>query len=177
MTDLTFCCLHMSSSELQVLDTIGTSDYLIGDTIPDDLNIPAHLVPPDPDDSNVLPSRVHPSYPYGDPTNRKHPTATPRPLYDPSSHALFEDMGYGGGLNINGAHRWHDLALETLLPVDPVKEQAQRAAAARKLTGGASNTPQARTGEEHDSREEGEDDEQDEEGDEDLEEEGEILHF
>jgi len=79
-----------------------------------------------------LPSQVHPSYPYGNPTNIRHPAARPRPPYDPTSRALFEDMGYGGGA-VNGALRWKDLALEQLLPVDEEKEEMKRAAEARKM--------------------------------------------
>ena len=86
----------------------------------------------------VLPSQVHPSYPYGNPTNIKHPAARPRPPYDPSSRALFEDMGYGGG-GVNGALRWRDLALDELLPVDEEKEAALRAMQARKMASGTSN--------------------------------------
>ena len=29
--DLTFCYLHMTSHDIEVLDTIGTTDYLNGD--------------------------------------------------------------------------------------------------------------------------------------------------
>ncbi|KAG5643808.1 hypothetical protein DXG03_009631 [Asterophora parasitica] len=101
------------------------------------------MVPPNPDDSDILPSQVHPSYPYGNPTNIKHPAARPRPPYDPSSRALFEDMGYAGG-GINGALRWRDLALDELLPIDEEKEEAQRAMQARKMATGTSNhNPQA----------------------------------
>lgn len=84
----------------------------------------------------VLPSHVHPSYPYGDPTNIKHPAARPRVPYDPTSRALFEDMGYAGG-GANGTLRWKDLALDILLPVDHEKEEAERAAQARKMASGA----------------------------------------
>ncbi|KAG6332513.1 hypothetical protein ID866_6575 [Astraeus odoratus] len=93
------------------------------------------MIPPNPDDSDILPSQVHPSYPYGNPTNIKHPAARPRPPYDPTSRALFEDMGYAGG-GVNGALRWKDLALEQLLPVDEEKEEAKRAAEARKMANG-----------------------------------------
>ena len=71
----------------------------------------------------VLPSQVHPSYPYGNPTHVKHPASLPRRPYDPSSRALFEDMGYAGG-GVNGSLRWKDLALDLLLPVDEEKEEA-----------------------------------------------------
>lgn len=112
------------------------------------------MVPPNPDDSDskyisirllsfvltlrgiVLPSQVHPSYPYGNPTNIKHPAARPRPPYDPSSRALFEDMGYAGA-GVNGTLRWKDLALDELLPIDHEKEEAKRAVQARKMASGA----------------------------------------
>lgn len=89
-----------------------------------------------------MPSQVHPSYPYGNPTNIKHPSSKPRPPYDPSSRALFEDMGYAGG-GINGSLRWRDLGLEDLLPVDEEKEEAKRAMLARKMASGANNNPQS----------------------------------
>lgn len=31
MQDLTFCYLHMTEQDLEVLDTIGTSDYIAGE--------------------------------------------------------------------------------------------------------------------------------------------------
>ncbi|EKM84105.1 hypothetical protein AGABI1DRAFT_110690 [Agaricus bisporus var. burnettii JB137-S8] len=137
MTDLTFCYLHMTHNDLLLLDTIDSPEYIKGDLSDDELDIPPHLIPPNPDDSDILPSQVHPSYPYGNPTNIKHPAARPRPPYDPTSRALFEDMGYAGG-GINGALRWRDLALDELLPVDEEKEEALRAAQARKMASGAS---------------------------------------
>ncbi|KAK7031635.1 hypothetical protein R3P38DRAFT_2924893 [Favolaschia claudopus] len=152
----------MSTYDLQVLDTLETPDYLKGDLASDDLNIPSHMIPPDPDDSDILPSQAHPSYPYGNPTHVKHPAARPRPPYDPSSRALFEDMGYDGG-GINGATRWRDLAVEHLLPVDEEKEEAKRAIEARKMASGASNStaPQAGMGQEQ-TIDEDEDEENDE---------------
>lgn len=99
------------------------------------------MIPPNPDDSDILPSQVHPSYPYGNPTNIKHPAARPRPPYDPTSRALFEDMGYGGG-GVNGSLRWRDLALDRLLPVNEEKEEMRRAAEARKMANGATSQPQ-----------------------------------
>nr|GAT46182.1 predicted protein [Mycena chlorophos] len=170
MTDLTFCCLHMSNQELAVLDALETPEFLSDDPIPNEMNIPPHMIPPNPElESHILPSQTHPSYPYGDPTSKSHPTAKPRPLYDPSSRALFEDLGFGG-LNINGAHRWRDLALDTLLQLDPVKEEAIRAADARKMTNGAANAPQVTAEEEEASEdalsgEEESDEEEDSEAD------------
>ncbi|KAI9573864.1 hypothetical protein HD554DRAFT_2202027 [Boletus coccyginus] len=126
----------MTEHDLKVIDTIDSLEYISGEISDDDLDIPAHMIPPNPDDSDILPSQVHPSYPYGNPTNIKHPAARPRPPYDPTSRALFEDMGYGGG-GVNGALRWKDLALEQLLPVDEEKEVMKRATEARKMANGA----------------------------------------
>lgn len=139
MTDLTYCYLHMTEFELKCIGTIGSSDYIPSELPEEDLDIPAHMIPPNPDDSDILPSQVHPSYPYGNPTNIRHPAARPRPPYDPTSRALFEDMGYAGG-GVNGTLRWKDLALEQLLPVDDVKEELKRAAEARKMANGATGT-------------------------------------
>ncbi|KIJ20577.1 hypothetical protein PAXINDRAFT_6372 [Paxillus involutus ATCC 200175] len=126
----------MTEHELKVIDTIDSLEYISGEISDDDLDIPAHMIPPNPDDSDILPSQVHPSYPYGNPTNIRHPAARPRPPYDPTSRALFEDMGYAGG-GVNGALRWKDLALERLLPVNEQKEEMRRAAEARKMANGA----------------------------------------
>ncbi|KAI0086305.1 hypothetical protein BDY19DRAFT_894948 [Irpex rosettiformis] len=128
----------MTKHDLEVLDTIGTSDYMEGDLSDTEIDVPSHMVPPNPDDSDVLPSQVHPSYPYGNPTSLKHPASRPRRPYDPASRALFEDMGYAGG-GVNGSLRWKDLALDLLLPVDEAKEEAERAAAARKIASGAAH--------------------------------------
>jgi len=128
----------MTNRDLLIFDTYESSGFLGGELSDEELEIPAHMVPPNPDDSDILPSQVHPSYPYGNPTNIKHPAARPRAPYDPSSRALFEDMGYAGG-GVNGALRWKDLALDTLLPVDHEKEEAERAAQARKMASGASS--------------------------------------
>jgi hypothetical protein len=183
MTDLTFCYLHMTSHDLQILDTLGTSDYINGELSDDELDIPPHMVPPNPDDSDILPSQVHPSYPYGNPTNIRHPAARPRPPYDPTSRALFEDMGYAGG-GINGALRWRDLALDQLLPADEEKEEATRAAQARKMaSGAATNHPPVQPQQQQmqqdqtlddddDDDDEDENDENDSGGDEDEDDEG-----
>ncbi|OSD04864.1 hypothetical protein PYCCODRAFT_1450870 [Trametes coccinea BRFM310] len=141
MTDLTYCYLHMTRHDIEVLDTIGTPDYLNGDLSVDDVDVAPHMRPPNPEESDVLPSQVHPSYPYGNPLSIKHPASLPRRPYDPASRALFEDMGYGGG-GVNGSLRWKDLALDMLFPVDQAREEAERAAQARKMASGTtSNHP------------------------------------
>jgi len=168
----------MTRHDLQILNTLETADYMKGELSDDELDIPPHMVPPNPDDSDILPSQVHPSYPYGNPTNIKHPAARPRPPYDPSSRALFEDMGYAGG-GVNGALRWRDLALDELLPIDDEKEAAKRAMQARKMASGASNhnpqpqqqqqppqLPQDQTVEELDEDDNEEEEEEESEGDE-----------
>jgi hypothetical protein len=38
--DLTFCYLHMTSKDLQVLDTLGTSDYIKGELSDDGKRAP-----------------------------------------------------------------------------------------------------------------------------------------
>ncbi|KAJ7600651.1 hypothetical protein C8J56DRAFT_999799 [Mycena floridula] len=151
----------MTRHDLQVLDTLETPDYIKGDLSDDDLDIPPHMVPPNPDDSDILPSQVHPSYPYGNPTTIKHPASKPRPAYDPSSRALFEDMGYDGG-GINGALRWRDLALDELLPVDEEKEEAKKAMQARKMASGATSN-QAQQGHQQAPVTQDEDDEDEDE--------------
>ncbi|TFL01678.1 hypothetical protein BDV98DRAFT_548329 [Pterulicium gracile] len=146
MTDLTYCYLHMTRNELLVLDTLETPDYIDGSLSDDAMDIPLSMVPPNPEESDILPSQVHPSYPYGNPTMMDHPSTQPRHPWDPSSRALFEDMDYEGG-GVNGLGRWNELALEELLPVDEEKETAKRAAEARKMasgaTGGGQPPPQA----------------------------------
>ncbi|KAJ7653019.1 hypothetical protein B0H17DRAFT_397952 [Mycena rosella] len=157
----------MSNYDLQVLDTLETTDCLKGDLASDNLNIPAHMVSPDTDDSDTLPSQTHPPYPYGNPTNVKHPASRPRSSYDPSSRALFEDMGYDGG--VNGALRWKDLAMEYLLPVDEEREEGKCAIETRKMASGASNAaaPQAGMGQDQTAEEDEEDENDENENDKD----------
>jgi len=175
MTDLTYCHLHMTNRDMLIFETFENPlTYLSGELSDEELEIPPHMVPPNPDDSDILPSQVHPSYPYGNPTNIRHPAARPRPPHDPVSRALFDDMAYAGG-GVNGSLRWKDLALDLLLPVDREKEEAKRAAQARKMASGTStnNNPPPQRGpeegqpggvgvEEDDEDEDDEDDTEDE---------------
>ena len=68
--DLTFCYLHMTRHDLQILDTLESPEYIKGDISDDglrifeypsratgsnlfaELDIPSHMVPPNPDDSD-----------------------------------------------------------------------------------------------------------------------------
>ncbi|KAJ7709722.1 hypothetical protein B0H17DRAFT_1028937 [Mycena rosella] len=160
--DLTYSYLHMSSYDFQVIDTLESADYCKGELTTNELKIPAQMVPPDPNDSDTLPSQTHPSYPYGNPTSVQHPASRPRLPYDPSSRALFEDMGYDGG-GVNGALRWKDLAMEQLLPVDEEQEEARRAIQARKMaSGAASNATAPQVGVQDDGEEDDDEDENDE---------------
>lgn len=147
----------------------------------------------------VLPSRVHPSYPYGDPKDIKHPASRPRPPFDPASRALFEDMGYTSHLSpsdsATSTFRWRDLALDILLPPDPKREEQERARVARRMANvagtanqqpsvGANTTTGTQEGMnttevdgnggegEEDTDEEGEDDGEDEDEDAEPSEEG-----
>jgi hypothetical protein len=86
----------------------------------------------------ALPSQVHPSYPYGDPTNVNHPASLLHTNRDPASRALFVDNMYTGA--VTQALRWDDLALDHLLPVDKEKTDAESAALAREAAVG---NPQA----------------------------------
>ncbi|KAI1793487.1 hypothetical protein LXA43DRAFT_1000971 [Ganoderma leucocontextum] len=173
MTDLTFCYLHMTRHDIEVLDTIGTPDYLNGDLSVEDVDVAPHMKPPNPEESEVLPSQVHPSYPYGNPLSVKHPAALPRRPYDPASRALFEDMGYGGG-GVNGTIRWKDLALDLLFPVDQVREEAEKAAQARQMASGTtSNHPAAQPQPAVQNQAAEEEEDENDENDEDEEGEGE----
>lgn len=111
----------------------------------------------------VLPSAIHPSYPYGNPTNPSHPAARPRRPADPSSRALFQDTGFGGG-GVNDAMQWTDLAIDVLLPKDEEREARARAATARKLASGAAThqQPQQAQAQQQDITFEGEEAENDE---------------
>ncbi|KAJ8495335.1 hypothetical protein ONZ51_g1742 [Trametes cubensis] len=161
----------MTRHDIEVLDTIGTPDYLNGDLSVDDVDVVPHMRPPNPEESEVLPSQVHPSYPYGNPLSIKHPASLPRRPYDPASRALFEDMGYGGG-GVNGSLRWKDLALDLLFPVDQAREEAERAAQARKMASGTAANhpppqpppppPEQTMDEEENDENDGDDDEEDE---------------
>ncbi len=51
-------------------------------------------------------------------------------------------MGYAGG-GVNGSLRWKDLGLDLLLPIDEAREEAEKAAAARKIASGAAHPVQA----------------------------------
>ncbi|CAL1715205.1 unnamed protein product [Somion occarium] len=135
----------MTDHELEVIDTIGTSEYLdFQMNVENAVDIPLHMRPPNPEETEVLPSRMHPSYPYGNPFSPKHPASKPRIPYDPASRALFEDMGFAGG-GVNGSMRWKELALDLLLPVDKEREEAEKAAQARKMASGtaANHAPAA----------------------------------
>lgn len=82
---------------------------------------------------------MHISYPYGDPTKLNHPSAQAnRPLF-PNSRTIYDDGG--SEPNVNVSLIWKELALEYLLPTDPAKEEAERAAMARRLANGVQANP------------------------------------
>jgi len=121
---------------LRTLDTLESPDYMDGYLSDEDLDIPPGTKPPNPEESELLPSVVHPSYPFGNPLSIKHPASRPKRPFEPSSRALFEDMvPLGGG--VNGFLRWKELGLDTLLPVDEEAEKKAQAEQARKMANGA----------------------------------------
>ncbi|KAF8738992.1 Starch synthase, partial [Rhizoctonia solani] len=180
MTDLSYCYCHMSDLTLNGLDDLER-DWIEGSLKPDSIDVPSHQIPPDPNDSDTLPSQVHPSYPYGNPTKPSHPVAF-EPLGRGSSRAYYDDMRFERLRRLDRL-RWTNLALDLLLPIDHEREEALKAAAARKAASGAAannnsgnggaDADQA-TADETEAEEEGEQDEEegeDGEGeDEDVEE-------
>ncbi|QRV74167.1 hypothetical protein RhiJN_02181 [Ceratobasidium sp. AG-Ba] len=163
----------MSSFTLSGLDDLER-DWLEGSLKPDSPNeelkaidVPAHQVPPDPNDSDTLPSQVHPSYPYGNPTKPSHPVAV-EPLGRGSSRTYYDDMRFEKLRRLDRL-RWTNLALDLLLPVDHEKEEALKAAAARRAASGATGNNNSGNGggeadqagaEEEEGEEEGEEEEE-----------------
>ncbi|CEL61747.1 hypothetical protein RSOLAG1IB_04497 [Rhizoctonia solani AG-1 IB] len=173
MTDLSYCYCHMSDLALNGLDDLER-DWIEGSLKPDSIDVPSHQIPPDPNDSDTLPSQVHPSYPYGNPTKPSHPVAF-EPLGRGSSRAYYDDMRFERLRRLDRL-RWTNLALDLLLPIDHEREEALKAAAARRAASGAAannnsgnggaDADQA-TADETEGEEEGEqDDEEGEEGEE-----------
>ncbi|CAE6350226.1 unnamed protein product [Rhizoctonia solani] len=143
------------------------------------IDVPSHQVPPDPNDSDTLPSQVHPSYPYGNPTKPSHPVAF-EPLGRGSSRAYYDDMRFERLRRLDRL-RWTNLALDLLLPIDHEREEALKAAAARRAASGAAANNNSGNGgadadqgtvDETEGEEEGEQDE--EEGEEGEGEDGDV---
>ncbi|KII87277.1 hypothetical protein PLICRDRAFT_177048 [Plicaturopsis crispa FD-325 SS-3] len=176
----------MTEYDLQLVDTLETSEYITGELSDDDLDIPAHMVPPNPEDADILPSQSHPSYPYGNPNSSKHPSSRPRLPKDLTSRALYQDGGSQRS-DMNAALLWKDLAMDILLPVDEEKEAERRAATARKMASGAAanhqthaqqhQQPADQTLEEEDEGDEDDDEENDENGNEEEDDEDEEGSF
>lgn len=77
---------------------------------------------------------------------------------------------------MNGSLRWKDLALDTLFPVDEARQEAERAAQARKMASGAStNQPAAQAPPAQVQQPVGEDDEEEENDENDEDEDGDVL--
>ncbi|KAF8516188.1 hypothetical protein BU17DRAFT_76728 [Hysterangium stoloniferum] len=161
----------MTENDIGTMDSIDGPDFMDGQLSDEELEIPIHMVPPNPDDANTLPSQGHPSYPYGNPTNPNHPAALPH-ISGGLGRALHEDMGYAGG-TLNAALRWKDLGLEMLLLVNEEKE-AERAAVARRVANGATHRnhpavllPEDQTNDDDEDEEDGEEEEEGEDYDDD----------
>ncbi|KAK0457869.1 uncharacterized protein EV420DRAFT_1547824 [Desarmillaria tabescens] len=175
MTDLTFCYLHMTEYELRVLDTIESKEYISTDLLElesREVDIPDHMLPPNPDEHDKLPSHTHPSYPYGNPTRLNHPAAQQRVIHDATARSVLLGMSSaGGGLD---ALKWKELALSELLPLGkwrsgasannppPQYEQTPMIIAA--------GPPEEEEDEDEEDEEEEEDEDEEEEDEEDEEE-------
>jgi len=85
---------------------------------------------------------MHTSYPYGNPLKLTHPAALgtyPFGLGDAQlySQLSFDSSAQGSLQQQQQPLRWDDFALDELLPVDPRKLEAEKAARARKGATGA----------------------------------------
>ncbi|GAA5862138.1 hypothetical protein JCM5296_007466 [Sporobolomyces johnsonii] len=84
MADDRFTYVNVSHSLTAHL--LDEEDDRLGWDLPDDdIQVPAHLLPPyqDEDDETMLPSQTHPSYPYGNPY-KPHPLTSPSRRPSPS---------------------------------------------------------------------------------------------
>ncbi|BGP17448.1 hypothetical protein JCM10213_003269 [Rhodosporidiobolus nylandii] len=113
MSDARFSYLHVPFSRTSRL--LDEEDEKLGWDLPDDdIQVPAHLLPPyqDEDDETVLPSQAHPSYPYGNPYKPNLLTSPTR--RGPSLHAsAFEPST-------------HSASLATTLPALELRELFER---------------------------------------------------
>ncbi|GJN90196.1 hypothetical protein Rhopal_003195-T1 [Rhodotorula paludigena] len=126
---------------------LDEEDERLGWDLPDDdIQVPAHLLPPyqDEDDETVLPSQAHPSYPYGNPY-KPHLAASPSrraaaaraAAFEPSTHSaslattlptlelreLFERTTFGDAPD----RQWHELHLGGLFGRKTRAEQEEDA--------------------------------------------------
>jgi len=129
MTDLAFCHVHMTDGQLQQIDDgLDIEDYELEF---EGVDVPIEFLPPEPDDEDRLPSQIHPSYPYGNPTKAPHPsTAGTVPMGILGARALFEDVAIERK-GFQTRPNWSDLGLDQLYRVDPERVEAAAAAAAR----------------------------------------------
>lgn len=99
---------------------------------------------------------MHISYPYGNPLKLGHPAALGTYPFGLGDAHLYSELIYepgGSQLSIMSSHsytnaqaqsqsslRWNDMGLDELLPLDPRRVAAERAARARKGATGAQNS-------------------------------------
>ncbi|KAF8318646.1 hypothetical protein DL93DRAFT_313778 [Clavulina sp. PMI_390] len=161
MTDLTYCYLHMPRERLDGLEFYQEIDF--GPLEPDGeaLDIPEEHIPPDPEDADCLPSQMHTSYPYGNPLKLNHPAALGTYPFGSGDARLYASLSYephSSHISIMSTHsymnaqaqsqsllRWHDMALDELLPIDPKTVAAEMAARARRGATGMHNPAHAGT--------------------------------
>ncbi|KIO34082.1 hypothetical protein M407DRAFT_240724 [Tulasnella calospora MUT 4182] len=170
MTDSTYCYLHMTPGRIAAMDFFDELDQrsIVGRVDEDEIEIPYGAMPPDPDDGDNLPSHIHPSFPYGNPFKDKHLASAAFPTNPYSTRARFEDAEFEG-VGLKTKRRWKDLGLDMLLPPDPVKDEEEKARAARnsvhtssrRQAGGGPTSEPSATQEETQEEEEDEEDEVD----------------
>ncbi|KAF9506399.1 hypothetical protein BS47DRAFT_1352829 [Hydnum rufescens UP504] len=150
----------MTAEKIASFDFHDEIDFVLEEEADIALDIPEEHLPPDPDDADCLPSQIHTSYPYGNPTKLTHPAALGTYPFGLGHAHLYSQITYSpiGPQNAVSANhpptsassvvyssslgplKWDDLALDELLPVDPKKIEAEIAAKARRsATGAAQN--------------------------------------
>ncbi|EJU03519.1 hypothetical protein DACRYDRAFT_114904 [Dacryopinax primogenitus] len=119
----------MTDGQLQQIDDdLDAMDYGLEF---EEVEVPVEFLPPEPDDEDRLPSQIHPSYPYGNPTKAPHPsTAGTVPMGILGARALFEDVAVERK-GFQTRPNWTDLGLDQLYRADPERVEAAAAAAAR----------------------------------------------
>ncbi|KAG9018778.1 hypothetical protein FRB90_009782 [Tulasnella sp. 427] len=122
----------MTPARIAAMDFFDELDQrsIVGKVDEDEIEIPYGAMPPDPDDGDNLPSHIHPSFPYGNPFKDKHLASAAFPTNPYSTRARFEDAEFEG-VGLKSKRRWKDLGLDMLLPPDPIKDEEEKAKAAR----------------------------------------------
>ncbi|KAL7411900.1 hypothetical protein BDY24DRAFT_395293 [Mrakia frigida] len=117
MADGRYSSFYMSDGALLALDFPDEDDFGIIPPFDDVISVPPELDPPKPDDDDTLPSKAHPSYPYGPPYSQ--PTRA-SPFHHPNPSSFSQQP------------TWGDLALRDLLAHEMGKEVPPGMAGAKR---------------------------------------------